>query len=117
LTGDKKFLREINGTPLVPEEAATILGLEGRTLEGEFTRIMELLAGRGVEYPAGYLEILIQKYQKSKVLWPRMMVNIGDPCIRKHKHYQDILQNGGSLLDYGCGTGDDLRAIVADGFL
>lgn len=43
-------------------------------------------------------------------------MNVGDPSIRKHKHYQDILQNAGELLDYGCGSGDDLRALVADGY-
>ncbi len=41
---------------------------------------------------------------------------MGIPNIQRHNRYRDILQNPGTLLDYGCGTGDDIRALVKDGF-
>jgi SAM-dependent methyltransferase len=107
-----------HGTPLVDPNIAAKLGLDGLTLEGELTRVMGLLTAAGVEYPPGYREILICKYKTCKelMLYPHNLVRAGDPGIRQHRHYPDILQRGGSLLDFGCGIGDDVRALVADGY-
>lgn len=116
MTGNREAPKETHDTPLVPDEWAVLVGLEGTTLEGEFSRAISRLAIAGIKYPVGYYDTLIQKYQKSKVLSPYMLIDVGNPSIRKHKHYQDVLQNAGDLLDYGCGTGDDLRALVADGY-
>jgi ubiquinone/menaquinone biosynthesis C-methylase UbiE len=41
---------------------------------------------------------------------------IGQPNIQLHFAYPDILKHEGTLLDYGCGTGDDIRALINDGF-
>jgi ubiquinone/menaquinone biosynthesis C-methylase UbiE len=41
---------------------------------------------------------------------------IGQPNIHLHFAYPDILKSEGTLLDYGCGTGDDIRALIKDGF-
>jgi SAM-dependent methyltransferase len=116
LSSEKRSSREVSGTPLLPDELAAIIGHEERTLEGEISRVMDLLAARGIVYPVGYRVKIIQKYQKAKLFWPAMLVDVGNPNIRRHEHYQDVLQIAGDLLDYGCGTGDDLRALVADGF-
>lgn len=86
------------------------------SLELEIPRVMELLASIGVDYPAGYSEVLIRKYKKQGVRYPRILMRMGDPNIRKHARYQEILQLKGDYLDYGCGTGDDIRALVNDGY-
>ena len=44
------------------------------------------------------------------------MQRIGQPNIQFHFAYPDILKNEGNLLDYGCGTGDDIRTLIKDGF-
>jgi SAM-dependent methyltransferase len=41
---------------------------------------------------------------------------IGQPNIQSHFAYPDILKHEGTLLDYGCGTGDDIRILIKDGF-
>jgi SAM-dependent methyltransferase len=105
-------------TPLAPPEVAAQMGLEGRTLEGELDRVMSLLSAAGVEYPPGYLEQLIQKCKVEKLLffYPVNLVRAGYPGIRQHIHYPEILQRQGSFLDFGCGIGDDVRALAADGY-
>jgi len=90
---------------------------EKLNLEMEFHRIMEILASIGVIYPPGYIEMLIHKYKKDGVRYPRILMRMGDPNIRKHKQFQEILQIKSDFLDYGCGTGDDIRALVKSGYL
>ncbi len=89
---------------------------EGVTLESEFHRVMDILASTGVNYPPGYCEMLISKYKKQGLLYPHIFMRVGKPNIRKHGRYQEILEKRGSLLDYGCGTGDDIRTLVHDGY-
>jgi SAM-dependent methyltransferase len=43
-------------------------------------------------------------------------MRVGEPNIRRHSRYKGILRAKGNLLDYGCGTGDDIRALVYDGY-
>ena len=93
--------------PQLPEEF---------NLERELLRVMSLLASIGVNYPPGYKEILIRKYKKDKVRYPRILMRMGEPNIRKHQRFQDILQLKSDFLDYGCGTGDDIRALVKSGY-
>ncbi|MDD1778505.1 MAG: class I SAM-dependent methyltransferase [Candidatus Helarchaeota archaeon] len=85
-------------------------------LEKELLRIMNLLASTGVNYPAGYGELLIRKYKKDHVRYPRILMRMGEPNIRKHQQFQKILELKGAFLDYGCGTGDDIRALVKSGY-
>lgn len=89
---------------------------EGLTLESELHRVMDILASNGVNYPPEYCEMLIRKYKKHDLLYPHILMRVGKPNIRKHSRYSDILQKKVSLLDYGCGTGDDIRALVHDGY-
>ena len=86
------------------------------TVESEFHRVLGILAATGVNYPPGYEEEVISKYKQAGVRYPRILQRMGDPNIRKHAHYQEILQMQNNLLDYGCGTADDIRALVADGY-
>lgn len=44
------------------------------------------------------------------------MKRIGQPNVQSHFAYSDILKHEGTLLDYGCGTGDDIRTLIKDGF-
>ncbi|WXG41861.1 MAG: class I SAM-dependent methyltransferase [Candidatus Freyarchaeum deiterrae] len=74
------------------------------------------MASDGVNYPGGYRESLIQKYKRYKILYPRILMRMGEPNIRKHSHYHEILHREERFLDYGCGTGDDIRALVNDGY-
>jgi SAM-dependent methyltransferase len=85
-------------------------------LEMELRRIMKVLESTGVNYPPGYGELLIRKYKKDGVRYPRILMRMGDPNIRKHQQFQEILQLKGDFLDYGCGTGDDIRALVKSGY-
>ncbi len=77
---------------------------------------MDRLSRSGVIYPEGYEAELIRKYKKEGVRYPRILQRIGEPNIRKHPQYRKILQMRGTLLDYGCGTGDDIRVLVDDGY-
>ena len=90
--------------------------LEGASLETMVSQAMEILAAAGVVYPEGYKNVLVAKYKQQGISYPRILQRIGNPNIRKHFRYQEILQQPGDLLDYGCGTGDDLRALIHDGF-
>lgn len=85
-------------------------------LERELLRIMNLLASKGVNYPPGYGEMLIRKYKKEGVRYPRILMRMGDQNILKHKQFQNILQVKSDFLDYGCGTGDDIRALIKSGY-
>ncbi len=68
-------------------------------LEMELLRIMEVLASTGVIYPPGYSEVLICKYKKDGVRYPRILMRVGDPNIRKHKQFQEILQLKSDFLE------------------
>jgi hypothetical protein len=76
---------------------------EGVTLESELNRVMNTLASAGIKYPRGYRERLIRRYQKSGVRYPRILMRVGEPNIRRHNRYKEILEAKGNLLDYGCG--------------
>ncbi len=82
----------------------------------EIPRILGLLSAQGIQYPLNYADQLIEKYTKKPIAYPRILQRLGEPNIRKHPRYQEILAHPGNLLDYGCGTGDDLRALMKDGY-
>jgi SAM-dependent methyltransferase len=91
----------------------TYLGISYRS---EFLRVMERLQEAGVHYPDNYLADLLRKYRGRRVRYPKILQRLGAPNIRKHFAYNRVLASPGTFLDYGCGTGDDIRAIVKDGF-
>jgi SAM-dependent methyltransferase len=86
------------------------------SLKIELMKAMERLGLLGISYPSGYIKKLLDKYS-SGVTYPRILMRIGEPNIRKHPLYKEILEKRGELLDYGCGTGDDIRALLTDGYL
>ncbi|HME56089.1 MAG TPA: class I SAM-dependent methyltransferase [Candidatus Lokiarchaeia archaeon] len=86
------------------------------SLENMIAQAMDVLSVEGVAYPDGYKDKFIAKYKKHGVSYPRILQRIGNPNIRKHFRYLEILQNPGDFLDYGCGTGDDIRALIQDGY-
>jgi SAM-dependent methyltransferase len=82
----------------------------------DFDKILERLKSQGIVYPENYLDHLIEKYTKIPIKYPRIVQRIGQPNIHFHFAYPDILKYEGTLLDYGCGTGDDMRTLIKDGF-
>jgi len=88
---------------------------DGTNLRIELLKAMDRLEHFGVTYPSGYLEELAVKHS-SRVNYPRILMRIGEPRIRQHPYYNAILEKGCDLLDCGCGTGDDIRALIKDGY-
>jgi SAM-dependent methyltransferase len=88
----------------------------GKTLTEELCTAMRRIESYGVAYPAGYYRTLVEKYTREGVLYPHILMIIGEPRINKHFFYSRALKGTGRLLDYGCGTGDNVRQLIRDGF-
>ncbi|MDP2750954.1 MAG: class I SAM-dependent methyltransferase [Nanoarchaeota archaeon] len=89
---------------------------EGTDLKTELRNAMGRLEKLGVVYPEGHYETLLSKYQESGVEYPRILMRIGKPNIRNFKEYSKILKMNQPFLDYGCGTCEDMRALISDGY-
>jgi len=70
----------------------------------------------GIKYPEHYCEELVAKYAKNGVPYPHILTILGEPRIRTHFFYNSVLQRIAPYLDYGCGTGDNIRQLIRDGF-
>ena len=89
---------------------------EGRTLPEEIRNAMQRVERYGVVYPPGYCETLVQTYEREPILYPHILMIIGEPRINTHFGYSRILEQEGRFLDYGCGTGDNVRQLIRDGY-
>ncbi len=88
----------------------------GKTLDEELCAAMKRIEAYGVVYPAGYYQTLVEKYTREGVRYPHILMILGIPRINNHFFYSRALKGTGRLLDYGCGTGDNLRQMIRDGF-
>ena len=89
---------------------------DGKTLEGELAAAMHRVGALGVTYPEHYYETLVAKYKKDSVPYPHILTILGEPRIKGHFFYSEVLRRTGPFLDYGCGTGDNIRQLLRDGF-
>ena len=89
---------------------------DGTTLAEELINAMGRIGRLGVVYPAGYSDTIIKKYTLETVPYPYIVMHIGDPRIRRHFFYRELLIKPGEFLDYGCGTGDTIRQLIRDGY-
>ena len=90
--------------------------LPGKTLSGELRAAMKRLAAYGITYPDGYDRTLLEKYTREGVRYPHILMITGRPRITSHFFYPRAGKRTGRLLDYGCGTGDNVRQLIRDGF-
>jgi SAM-dependent methyltransferase len=90
--------------------------IPGKTLAGELSAAMERVKAHGVTYPEGYHRILTAKYQKEGMRYPHILMILGEPRINHHFFYSRAISRIGRLLDYGCGTADNVRQLIRDGF-
>ena len=77
---------------------------------------MHRIGTLGVQYPDGYCDELIARYEKDGVPYPHILSILGEPRIRGHFFYARMPGRTGPFLDYGCGTGDNIRQLLRDGF-
>ncbi len=87
----------------------------GKTLGGELRAAMKRIKTYGVTYPPGYYRMLAGKYSKEGVRYPHILMIIGNPRINHHSFYPGASAGCGRILDYGCGTGDNVRQLIRDG--
>lgn len=90
--------------------------LPGKTLPKELSAAMKRIKAYGITYPAGYHRRLVEKYLQEGVRYPHILVIIGKPRINHHFFYSHALTRTGRLLDYGCGTADNVRQLIRDGY-
>lgn len=90
--------------------------MPGRSLPDELQAAMVRVRAFGVTYPEGYLRTLVGTYGEQGVQYPHVLMILGQPRIHRHFFYPRALCMTGRLLDYGCGTGDNVRQLIRDGF-
>jgi SAM-dependent methyltransferase len=88
----------------------------GKTLPEELSIAMKRIEAYGVVYPEGYYQMVLEKYTKEDIHYPHILMILGQPRINNHFFYSHALKGTGRLLDYGCGTGDNVRKLIRDGF-
>jgi len=88
----------------------------GKTLSEELSLAMKRVEACGVVHHEGYYQTLMEKYTREGIRYPHILMILGKPRINHHFFYSRALKGTGRLLDYGCGTGDNVRQLIRDGF-
>jgi len=84
----------------------------GKDLAEELSIAMKRIESYGIVYPNCYYPMLLEKYTRETILHPNILMIIGKSRINNHFFYSTLLQKMGRLLDYGCGTGDNVRQLI-----
>jgi len=87
----------------------------GMPLEKALSRAMERISASGVQYPDGWFDRLVRKYSRTGIAYPFALIMAGTPRLAGHFAYARALQQEGLFLDYGCGCGDSVRALIRAG--
>jgi SAM-dependent methyltransferase len=90
--------------------------MPGKELPSEISAAMDRAGAYGVTYPEGYHRMLVGKYSEEGVRYPHILMILGEPRIHRHFFYPSALRRTGRFLDFGCGTGDNVRQLIRDGF-
>lgn len=87
------------------------------TYEQALEDAVKRLELQGRIFPQNHLSALLERFPSAdSIPHPYTLIRIGRPRIKEDFYHEWLMSNPGKLLDYGCGTGNDLRYLLENGF-